>query len=79
MEAILNQVLLAQSTEQLGAEHYECTDNRTTHRSGFRDKPLTNRIGSITLRVPHHRNGNFNTDMYERYQRSEQALMLSMI
>jgi transposase-like protein len=79
MEAILNQVLLAQSTEQLGAEPYERTDNRTAHRNGFRDKPLTTRIGSITLRIPRHRNGTFSTDMYERYQRSEQALMLSMM
>ncbi len=32
MEAILNQVLLAQSTEQLGAEPYERTDNRDGHQ-----------------------------------------------
>ncbi|HBH13304.1 MAG TPA: IS256 family transposase [Clostridiales bacterium] len=79
MEAILNQVLLAQSTEQLGAEPYERSDDRTAYRNGFRDKPLTTRIGSIILRRPRHRNGKFSTDMYERYQRSEQALMLSMI
>ena len=79
MEEILNQVLLSQSTEQLGAEPYERSEDRTAYRNGFRDRSLTTRIGSITLTVPRHRNGNFSTSMFERYQRSEQALMLSMI
>ena len=79
MEEILNQVLLSQSTQQLGAEPYERSEDRTAYRNGFRDRSLTTRIGSITLTVPRHRNGNFSTSMFERYQRSEQALMLSMI
>lgn len=29
---------------------------------------LTTRIGTITLRVPRHRNGDFSTSMFERYQ-----------
>jgi transposase-like protein len=79
METILNQVLLAQSAEQLGAQPYERSNDRTAYRNGFRDRELTTRIGSISLRIPRHRNGNFSTSMFERYQRSEQALMLSMI
>jgi transposase-like protein len=79
LEAILNQVLLAQSSEQLGAEPYERCDERTAYRNGFRDRELTTRIGTITLKVPRHRNGNFSTTMFQRYQRSEQALVLAMI
>ena len=79
MEEILNQVLLSQSTEQLGAEPYERSEDRTAYRNGFRDRELTTRIGTMSLTVPRHRNGNFSTSMFERYQRSEQALMLSMI
>ena len=79
LEAILNQVLLAQSTEQLGAEPYERNDDRTAYRNGFRDRDLTTRIGAITLKVPRHRNGDFSTTMFQRYQRSEQALVLAMI
>jgi len=76
LEAILNQVLLAQSAEQLGAEPYERNDDRTAYRNGFRDRDLTTRIGAITLKVPRHRNGDFSTTMFQRYQRSEQALVL---
>jgi len=79
LEAILNQVLLAQSSEQLGAEPYERCDDRTAYRNGLRDRGLTTRIGSITLKVPRHRNGDFSTTMFQRYQRSEQALVLAMI
>lgn len=79
LEAILNQVLVAQSAEQLGAQPYERCEERTAYRNGFRERELTTRIGGITLRVPRHRNGEFSTTMFQRYQRSEQALMLAMI
>ena len=79
LETILNQVLLAQSAEQLGAGPYERTEDRTAYRNGFRERGLTTRVGTITLNVPRHRNGEFSTSMFERYQRSEQALVLAMI
>ena len=79
LEVILNQVLIAQSTEQLGADPYERSEGRTAYRNGFRDRELTTRVGTLTLRVPRHRDGNFSTFMFERYQRSEQALVLAMI
>jgi len=40
---------------------------------------MTTRVGTLTLRVPRHRNGQFSTDLFARYQRSEQALMLAMM
>jgi transposase-like protein len=79
LEVILNQVLIAQSTEQLGADPYERSEDRTAYRNGFRDRELTTRVGTLTLRVPRHRDGKFSTSMFERYQRSEQALVLAMI
>jgi len=79
LSAILNQVLEAQSAEQLGANPYERTEERTAYRNGFRERDLTTRVGTITLRIPRHRGGDFSTSMFERYQRSEQALMLAMM
>ena len=79
MEEIFNQVLLAQSKDQIGAEPYERTDERTAYRNGFRNRQLTTRVGHLHLRVPRHRNGDFSTELFERYQRSEQALVLSMM
>jgi putative transposase len=79
LEEIFNQVLLAQSTEQLGAEPYERTEGRTAYRNGVRERQLTTRVGTLTLRVPRHRNGQFSTELFMRYQRSEQALVLAMM
>jgi len=79
LEEIFNQVLLAESTEQLGAEPYERTEGRTAYRNGTRERQLTTRIGTLTLRIPRHRNGQFSTELFMRYQRSEQALVLAMM
>jgi transposase-like protein len=38
LEKIFNQILLAQSTEQIGAEPYERTEERTVYRNGFRNR-----------------------------------------
>lgn len=40
---------------------------------------MTTRIGTIILEIPRHRQGHFETDFFDRYQRSEQALILAMI
>jgi len=79
LEEIFNQVLLAQSTEQLGAKPYERTDERTAYRNGVRERQLTTRVGKLTLKVPRHSNGQFSTELFNRYQRSEQALVLAMM
>src|SRR5690554_6677906 len=79
LEEIFNQVLLAQSTEQLRAKPYERTDERTAYRNGTRERQLTTRVGKLTLKVPRHRNGQFSTELFARYQRSEQALVLAMM
>lgn len=79
LEEIFNQVLVAQSKEQVCAAPYERTEDRTAYRNGFRDRQLTTRVGTLTLHVPRHRNGDFSTELFERYQRSEQALLLAMM
>jgi putative transposase len=79
LEEIFNQVLIEQSKEQIGAEPYERTDKRTGYRNGFRERELTTRVGTLNLRIPRHRTGEFSTELFERYQRSEQALVLAMM
>ena len=79
MEAILNQVLKAESAEQLGAENYERSDERNDYRNGSRTRSLTTRIGKIELQVPRHRNKPFKTMLFENYQRNEQALIATMM
>lgn len=79
LESILNQVLKAQATEQLNAENYERTEDRKDYRNGTYTRTLTTRVGSLTLHVPRFRNGKFSTELFSRYQRSEQALILALM
>jgi transposase-like protein len=79
LEEIFNQILIEQSKEQIGAEPYERTDQRTGYRNGFRDREMITRVGTLNLRIPRHRTGEFSTELFERYQRSEQALVLAMM
>src|SRR5215472_2868294 len=79
LEQILNQVLQAQVTEHLQAEPHERTDQRTGYRNGTRPRRLTTRVGPIQVLVPQVRDGSFTPDLFLRYQRSEQALLLAML
>ena len=79
VQKILNEIMLAESEEQLGAARHERTDNRTDYRNGTRERPLTTRIGTITLSVPRHRNQPFHTMIFENYSRSEAALISAMV
>lgn len=63
----------------MGASPYERSEEFIAYRNGFRDREITTRIGAITLRVLRNLNGNFSTNLFECYQRSEQALILCMI
>ena len=79
LESVLNQILQAEATEQLRAEPYERSEERQGYRNGTYPHQLTTRVGNLTLRVPRLRNGKFSTEMFARYQRSEQALVLAMM
>ena len=79
LESVLNQVLEAQVSEQLKAEPYERTDEREGYRNGYRDREMKTRVGTLELRIPRVRSGSFSTDLFSRYQRSEQALLLAMM
>lgn len=79
LERILNEVMKAESEEQLGAARHERTDERQDYRNGTRERELNTRIGKLTLQVPRHRNEPFHTMVFENYQRSEASLIATMV
>jgi len=78
VQAVLPELLEAEMTEALGAEKGERTLARLGHRSGYYDRPLVTRVGKLELRVPQDRHGRFSTELFERYQRSEKALVAAL-
>jgi transposase-like protein len=79
LQQVLNQVLEAQVAEQLGAEPYERSEGRQGYRNGHRTRGLVTRVGRLMLSVPRVREGEFSPELFERYQRSEQALLLTLM
>jgi putative transposase len=75
VEEVMQQVLEAEMDEALGAEKGERTPNRQGYRSGHYPRTLITRVGKLELRVPQDRQGRFRTEVFERYQRSEKALV----
>ena len=78
VRAVMQEMLEAEMTDVLGAEKGERTSARLGYRSGYYTRTLVTRVGKLELRVPQDRNGRFSTDLFERYQRSEQALVAAL-
>lgn len=79
VEQVLNQVLQAEVTEALQAKPYERTEERQGYRNGFKPRTITTRVGRLTLAVPQVRDGKFSPELFSRFQRSEQALLLALM
>ncbi len=78
LKEVLQEVLGTEMTEFLGADRNERSVGRSGYRSGYYSRGLVTRIGKLELRVPRDRNGEFSTALFERYQRSEKALVAAL-
>ena len=78
MKEALQEVLEGEMTECLGAAPNERTEGRAGYRAGYYSRNLVTRIGKLELRVPRDRNGEFSTALFERYARSERALVAAL-
>ena len=61
--------------DAVGARKGERSSGRMGYRSGYYSRSLVTRVGKLELRVPQDRQGRFSTEIFERYQRSEKALV----
>jgi putative transposase len=78
IQEALQQVLQTEMTEFLGASPGERTEGRGGYRAGYYQRGLVTRVGKIELRVPRDRSGEFSTSLFERFQRSEKALVSAL-
>jgi putative transposase len=79
IEQTVQQVLEAEMDEALQGSKSERSEQRLGYRSGYYGRMLITRVGKIELRVPQDRQGRFRTEVFERYQRSEKALVAAML
>ena len=82
IKALMKEALLelqeGEMTDFLGAAPSERTDGRQGYRAGYYGRNLVTRIGKLELRIPRDRSGEFSTGLFERYARSEKALVAAL-
>ncbi len=79
LRGYLQEVLESEMTALLGASKGERVATRVGYRSGYYERSLVTRVGALELRVPQDRAGCFSTSVFERYQRSEKALVAALV
>src|ERR1700751_1077615 len=75
LQALLQAALETEMSETMRAGKGERTETRLAYRSGYYPRSLVTRVGTLELRVPQDRAGRFSTELFQRYQRSEKALV----
>ena len=75
---LLNSAMLAERSDYLGAAPYERSAHRVGYANGYKDKQLKTRLGTLPLKVPQTRDGEFYPQSLEKGLRSERALLLAI-
>jgi putative transposase len=72
---VVQQLMEAEVSELIGAEHGERNPERLAHRNGYRQRAWSTRAGEIELAIPKIRRGSYFPSFLEPRKRSEQALV----
>ena len=75
---LLNQLMLAEREDFVGAGRYERTSERKGHCNGFKNKNFLTRLGELQLQVPQVRNGDFYPTCLDKGEKVEQALKVAL-
>lgn len=73
---VAQELMEAEIANQIGATKGEVSDQRSTHRNGYRQRDWDTRVGGIELSVPRKRSGeSYFPSFLEPRKRSEKALL----
>jgi hypothetical protein len=72
---VLQALIEAEAAQQIGADRYERSASRTTHRNGTRARLLSTKAGDVELKIPKLREGSFFPALLEPRRRIDRALL----
>ena len=75
----LNDVMNEEVSQQAGVPRHARSSSRRAYRNGYRSRSLKTRFGELTLKKPQLRQVPFETKVFERYSRTEKALVNAII
>ena len=75
LHVLVEGIMDAGVSAQIGARHGERNPERLTHRNGYSSRDWDTRVGTIELRIPKVREGSYFPSLLEPRWRSEKALL----
>ena len=75
VRAVAQELMEAEVSELIGAQLGERTEDRATHRNGYRARRWDTRAGEVELQIPKIRQGSYFPSFLQPRKRSEQALV----
>ena len=75
LRVLVEGIMDAEVSAQIGTQHGERNPERLTRRNGYRIRDCDTRVGTMELRIPKIREGNYFPSLLEPRRRSETALL----
>jgi putative transposase len=75
LAVVLQALIEAEAAQQIGADRYERSASRTTHRNGTWARLLSTKAGDVELKIPKLREGSFFPALLEPRRRIDRALL----
>jgi transposase-like protein len=79
LTTLIQETLTHEFAHFIGAAPHERAATRSGWRNGHRHRRFTTRVGTLELRVPRDRAGQFQPSLFARYQRNEQAFVAALV
>src|SRR3981081_4213584 len=76
VRAVAQELMEAEVSELIGAQRGERTEDRATHRNGYRPRRWDTRAGEIELQIPKMRQGSYFPSFLAPRKRSERRLVV---
>lgn len=76
---VFNAYMEAERDAHVQAKSRERSESRKDMRNGYYERDYVMPIGRMSLKVPRTRSGEFSTELFEKYQRMDQAFLLTLI
>lgn len=77
--SVLNAYMEMERDQYVNADFKQKNPKRIAQRNGYYERDFMMPVGKIHLKVPRTRDGEFTTDVFEQYTRSDQSLILAMM
>jgi transposase-like protein len=79
LQRLVQETIQSEFDRFVGATPYERSGQRRGWRNGYKPRTLKTRVGKLVLRIPQDREGHFQPSLFERYERSEKALIAALL